>query len=176
MSEGRKLMLIGMMGAGKTTTGRLLADRLGYPYFDTDDEVERRSGRTVPQIWKEDGERAFRDEESRVLAELCARPGPCVVSVAGGAVIDLENRAVIRRSGVTVWLRADPATLVKRVGSGAGRPLLEAEPAAALSRLTAARAPVYAELADLVFDVDRMSPPQVADRIAEALHEGTAAQ
>ena len=158
-----------MMGAGKTTTGRLLADRLGWPYVDTDLEIERRTGRTIPEIWRQDGEPAFRAEESRVLAEVCSVSGPSVVSVAGGAVLDLENRAVIRRSGVTVWLRADATTLAARVGTGAGRPLLESGAAAALATLTEARAPVYAELADLVFDVDRMAPPQVVERIVEAL-------
>lgn len=171
MTSERKLLLIGMMGAGKTTTGRLLADRLGWPYVDTDDEIERQLGRSVPQIWQEDGEPAFRQQESRVLAEVCAEPGPCVVSVAGGAVLDPENRAVIRRSGLAVWLRADASTLAARVGSGAGRPLLKAGPAAALARLTKDRAPVYAELADLVFDVDRMSPPQVVERIVDSLQQ-----
>ena len=171
MTTERKLLLIGMMGAGKTTTGRLLADRLGWPYLDSDDEIERQTGRTVPQIWKEDGEPAFRAEESRVLAEACARTGPAVISVAGGAVIDLENRALIRQSGLTVWLRAEVNTLALRVGTGAGRPLLEGGPSAALNRLSAQRAPVYAELADLVFDVDRMSPAQVVTGIVEALDD-----
>jgi shikimate kinase len=163
----RKILLIGMMGAGKSTTGRLLADRLNWPYLDSDDEIERQTGRTVPQIWKEEGEPAFRREESRVLEEAVAAPGPAVVSVAGGAVLDPENRALIRRGGLTVWLRAEVPTLARRVGTGAGRPLLEGGPAAALTRLSERRAPVYAELADLVFDVDRMSPPQVVGAIVE---------
>ena len=171
MISERKVLLIGMMGAGKTTTGRLLSDRLGWPYLDSDDEIERQTGRTVPQIWKEDGEPAFRAEESRVLAEACDRPGPAVISVAGGAVLDIENRALIRRSGLTVWLRAEVNTLAHRVGTGAGRPLLEGGPAAALTRLSAERAPVYAELADLVFDVDRMSPTQVATGIIDVLND-----
>jgi shikimate kinase len=100
-----------MMGAGKSTTGRILADRLGWPYLDSDDEIERQTGRTVPEIWKADGEPAFRAEESRVLAEAGTSDGPSVISVAGGAVLDVENRAVIRRAGLVVWLRADVATL-----------------------------------------------------------------
>lgn len=172
MTHIPRVLLIGMMGAGKTTTGRLLADRLHWPYFDSDDEVERQTGRTVPEIWKADGEAAFRKEEARVLTQACESPGPAVVSVAGGAVLDLENRALIRRSGLTVWLRAQVPTLAMRVGRGDGRPLLDGGPAAALTRLSAEREPLYAELADLVFDVDRMSPPQVVDQIVEALDPG----
>lgn len=171
MIEHRKLLLIGMMGAGKTTTGRLLADRLEWSYVDTDDEIERQLGQTVPEIWKAGGETAFRQEESRVLADICAKPGPAVVSVAGGAVLASANRDCIRDGGFTVWLRADAGTLAARVGSGAGRPLLSEGPATALARLSQERAPIYAELADLVFDVDRMSPPQVVDRIVDALKE-----
>jgi shikimate kinase len=167
----RRVLLIGMMGAGKSTTGRLLAERLGWPYLDSDDEVERQTGRTVPEIWKADGELAFRTEESRVLAQACASNGPAVVSVAGGAVLEADNRVRIRQAGLVVWLRADVATLASRVGAGAGRPLLEGGPAAALARLSEERAPLYSDLADLVFDVDTMTPPQVVEHILAELHE-----
>jgi shikimate kinase len=166
-----RVLLIGMMGAGKSTTGHLLASRLGWPYLDSDDEIERQTGRTVPEIWKADGEAAFRVQESRVLAQAATSDGPAVVAVAGGAVLDLENRARIRGAGLVVWLRAEVAVLAARVGTGAGRPLLEGGPAAALERLSAERAPIYAELADLVFDVDRLSPPQVVDQIVATLKE-----
>jgi len=169
VSTPPRVVLIGMMGAGKSTTGRLLAERLGWPHLDSDDEIERQTGRTVPQIWKADGETAFRAEESRVLAQATTSDGPAVIAVAGGAVLDPENRARIREAGMVVWLRAGVAVLAARVGSGAGRPLLEDGPAAALQRLSAERAPLYADLADLVFDVDRMSPAQVADQIVAAL-------
>jgi shikimate kinase len=166
-----RVLLIGMMGAGKSTTGKLLAERLGWPYLDSDDEIERQTGKTVPEIWKTQGEPAFRGEESRVLAEAATSEGPVIVSVAGGAVLDPENRAVIRRAGLVVWLRADVMTLARRVGAGAGRPLLEGGPAAALVRLSEERAPVYAELADLVFDVDQLAPPQVVEKIVTAVRE-----
>ena len=169
MTKPQRVLLIGMMGAGKTTTGRLLSTRLRWPYLDSDEEIERQTGKTVPEIWKEQGEPAFRIEESRVLAQACSSDGPAVVSVAGGAVLDPANRDLIRRSGLVVWLRADVATLAGRVGSGAGRPLLDRGPAAALGRLLTERAPLYQELADLTFDVDRLSPPQVVDLIAEAV-------
>lgn len=174
MTLDRKILLIGMMGAGKTTVGRLLAERLQWPYLDSDDEVERRTGRSVPEIWKSDGEAAFRREEAAVLAEACRLDGPVVVSVAGGAVLDYANRALIRECGLVVWLRAAVPTLAARVGSGAGRPLLESGPASALAKLLEKRAPVYEELAQQVYDVDRLSPPQVVDLIVDAMDHGAA--
>jgi len=171
MSSPPRVLLIGMMGAGKSTTGHLLSKRLNWPYLDSDDEIHRQTGRTVPEIWKADGEAAFRAEETRVLAEATTSDGPVVISVAGGAVLAPENRARIRGAGLVVWLRADVAVLAARVGAGEGRPLLESGPAAAIERLVEVRAPIYADLADLVLDVDRMSPPQVVDRIVGALGE-----
>lgn len=167
--SSERVLLIGMMGAGKTTTGKLLAERLGWLYLDSDAEIERRAGRTVPEIWKADGEPAFRREESRVLAQACRSEEPAVVAVAGGAVLDPGNRAVIRGSGLVVWLRADVSTLARRVGGGEGRPLLQAGAEEALRRLYTERAPLYGEMADLVFDVDRMSPSVVADEIVAAV-------
>jgi shikimate kinase len=171
MTSPSRVLLIGMMGAGKSTTGKLLADRLGWPYLDSDDEIERQTGKTVPEIWKAEGEPAFRAEEARVLAQACTSDGPAVVSVAGGAVLDPDNRAFIRRGGLIVWLRADVSTLVRRVGAGTGRPLLDGGAAEAMARLYEERAPIYSELAGLTFDVDRMSPPQVVDKIVAALKE-----
>ena len=171
MTSPPRVLLVGMMGVGKSTTGHLLATRLEWPYLDSDDEIVRQTGRTVPEIWKADGQAAFRAEEARVLAQATTSDGPCVVAVAGGAVLDPENRARIRSAGLVVWLRAEVAVLATRVGSGAGRPLLEGGPAAALAWLSVERAPIYAELADLVFDVDLLSPPQVVDQILASLKE-----
>jgi shikimate kinase len=171
MTSPPRVLLIGMMGAGKSTTGHLLSKRLGWPYLDSDDEIQRQTGRSVPEIWKEDGEAAFRAQESRVLAEATTSDFPVVIAVAGGAVLDPENRARIRGAGLVVWLRCDVAVLAARVGAGAGRPLLEGGPAAAMERLTEVRAPIYADLADLALDVDLMPPPQVVDEIVGALRE-----
>lgn len=167
-----RVLLIGMMGAGKTTTGHLLSRQLAWPYLDSDEEIERQTGQTVPQIWKARGEAAFRVEEARVLAEATSTSGPVVVAVAGGAVLDPDNRARIRGAGLVVWLRAEVGVLAQRVGNGVGRPLLEGGPAAALARLYAARAPIYQELADVTFDVDRLTPRDVVDRIVAVLKEG----
>jgi shikimate kinase len=158
-----------MMGAGKTTVGRRLAERLGWPHMDSDEMIQRSTGKSVPEIFEERGEQAFRAEESRVLAEAATSDDPAVISVAGGAVLDPDNRQVMRRAGPVVWLRADPAVLAKRVGSGAGRPLLGDDPAGALRRLEAERRPLYEELADVVVDVDHLRADEVVDQIVQAL-------
>lgn len=168
----RRVLLVGMMGAGKSTVGRLLAERLGWRYADSDDEVERRSGRTVRELFEAGGEAAFRPLESDALAEALAADGPAVVSVAGGAVLDPQNRALLRRSGTVVWLRASPATLARRVGSTGSpdhRPLLAGDRGGAIARLDAERRPVYEDVSDLVVDVDDLDAVAVADQILGAV-------
>jgi shikimate kinase len=164
-----RILLVGMMGAGKTTTGRLLAGRLGWSYRDSDADVEATTGLTVPELFARDGEAAFRRAEAGVLTDACTDAKPSVVSVAGGAVLSAENRRLIVASGIVVWLRARPETLAARVGDGVGRPLLNEGPAEALVRLSEVRAPLYAEVADLVIDVDDLDPEAVADRIIDAM-------
>jgi len=166
-----RILLVGMMGAGKTTTGKLLAERLHCPYRDSDADVEAKTGLTVPELFARDGETAFRDAEAEVLANACAWPAPVVISVAGGAVLRPDNRALIEASGFVVWLRARPETLAARVGSGVGRPLLGDDPAEAMVRLSAVRAPFYAEVADLVVDVDDLAVTDVVDRVLAAASE-----
>ena len=166
--------LIGMMGAGKTTTGTLLAEKLGWPYLDSDAEVEAATGSTVPEIFANRGEAAFRREESAVLRRAMASEQPAIVGVAGGAVLDPENRALLASTGRVVWLRAEVDTIVGRVGTGVGRPLLDHHPAATLARLDAERRPVYAALANVVVDVDRRSPAKVVTEILDALARGEA--
>jgi len=167
--EVPRVLLVGMMGAGKTTVGRTLGQKLGWPYLDSDEEVRRRTGRTVPELFAERGEAAFRAAESAVLAEAGTRPYPVVVSVAGGAVLAELNRRMIAASGLVVWLRASLATLTQRVGGGRTRPLLGSDPGAALARLYPERARIYEGLAKLVVDVDGVPVERVVERITEAL-------
>jgi shikimate kinase len=163
-----RILLVGMMGAGKTTTGALVARRLGWDYRDSDDDVEELTGCTVPELFARDGEAAFRTAEATVLSAACTQERPAVISVAGGAVLNEDNRKLIRASGTVVWLRAYPEQLADRVGEGIGRPLLEGDTADAMARLVAERAPHYAEVADAVIDVGGLTPDEVADRVLAA--------
>jgi len=171
-----RVALIGMMGAGKSLVGGLVAARLGWPRLDSDQQIEHRTGRSVAQIFAERGEAAFRAEEAQALAEAVTSEGPLVVSVAGGAVLSADNRRLLRQAGVVVWLRADVATLARRLQTGAGsdhRPLLAGDRLDRLDRLTllyAERQPYYQELADAVVDVDLLTPGEVADQVVAAWH------
>ena len=169
MSSGERVLLIGMMGAGKTTIGRALAERLGWRHLDSDEQVERATGRTVPEILRADGEAAFRAAESAALADAIGAGPGVVVSVAGGAVLDPLNRRRLEEAGTVVWLRADIDTLARRVGGGEGRPLLGDDPAGALRRLYEERRALYEELADVVVDVDGLEPGEATARIVEAI-------
>jgi shikimate kinase len=160
-----RVILVGMMGAGKTTVGRLLGDRLGWAHFDSDAQVIKRTGFTIPELFAAHGEEAFRKEESDVLADALSSEEPVVVSAAGGVVLSASNRELLTRSGTVVWLRADPVLLARRVGSGAGRPLLDDEPGARLSELYQVRRPLYEEVAEVVIDVDTLTPSQVVERV-----------
>ena len=166
-----RLLLIGMMASGKTTVGRIVAARLGWGYLDSDEQVCERTGRSVREIFAEDGEAAFRAEERLALEAAVADPRPRVVSVAGGAVVDPANRDLLRRSGVVAWLRADPAILAQRVAAGGQghRPLLGDDPAADLARLDAERRPIYEKLADVIVDVDGRTPDEIAERLVQEL-------
>jgi shikimate kinase len=162
------LLLVGMMGAGKSTVGRLVAARLGRPHVDTDVEVERSAGKSVSAIFSTRGEEWFRLEESRVLAEVLADEVPAVVSVGGGAVLDPDHRVALRAGGTVVWLRARPETLAGRVGKKGDRPLLAGATGgtmAVLAGIEAERRPLYEEVAAEVIDVDELTTTAVADRV-----------
>ncbi|HUP75338.1 MAG TPA: shikimate kinase [Acidimicrobiales bacterium] len=163
------LVLIGMMGAGKTSVGRRLARRLGWRHVDADKRIERTTGRTIAEIFAEDGEAGFRAIEHDVLETLLRLPGRTVVSTGGGAVLSPDNCALMRERGSVVWLRARPETLLARVGGGSGRPLLGDDPEAALRRIVVERQSAYTSAAHFVVDVDGCTADQVADAVLAAI-------
>lgn len=149
--DGRSIVLIGLMGAGKTTVGRRLAQRLGLAFADADSEIEKAAGKTIPEIFEDHGEQHFRDGECRVIARLL-KSGQQVVATGGGAYMSAETRSNIRDSAVAVWLRADLALLMKRVRRRSHRPLLRtADPEAVMQKLMDERYPVYGQ-ADVIVD------------------------
>ncbi len=158
------IFLVGPMGAGKSTIGRYLADRLGRVFCDSDHEIERRTGASVPLIFAVEGEVGFRRWEALVLEDLVARPN-VVLATGGGAVLALRNRELMKAHGTIVYLHADPHTLWERVRRDRHRPLLQAEdPEARVAALMREREPLYRELADLIVDTDRR-PPHIAARL-----------
>ena len=165
---GRSLVLVGLMGAGKTSIGRRLAARLGIPFRDADAEIELAAGCTIAELFDRYGERDFRGGERRVIRRLLAAE-PLVLATGGGAFMDPETRAAIRADAVSVWLRVSLPTLVRRVSSRNNRPLLQGGNAAdILDGLMRARHPTYAE-ADLVVDCDDEPPDITTSRVLEAL-------
>jgi len=162
-----------MMAVGKTSVGRRLAELRGWQFFDSDRQIEIMTGRTVADIWRTDGEPAFRRLEAQVLADALVSTTPRVIAAAGGTVLDGNNRRLMAQHHPVVWLRAKPELLATRVGTGSHRPLLDEDPAGVLARLDAIRRPLYAEVADVVVDVDDLTPDQVVTCIEAALEHGT---
>ena len=164
----RTVVLVGLMGAGKTKIGRRLAIRLGLPFFDSDQEIEAAAGETIEEIFANRGERVFRVGERRVITRLLAKPVH-VLATGGGAFMDPLTRAVVRRLGVSLWLRADLDVLVQRVSRRSDRPLLKAGDARAiLAELIERRHPIYEE-ADLTVDSGDGSPETTVTRAIAAL-------
>lgn len=166
----RTIVLIGMMGAGKSTIGRRLAARLGLRFVDADSEIEAAAGCTIPDIFERHGEAAFRDGERRVIARLLTQPVH-VLATGGGAFNDASTRDEIRRRGVSVWLRAEVDLLHRRVARRNNRPLLQGgDLRRTLERLVAERYPVYAG-ADIVVDSEDGPPERTVDLVMDALND-----
>jgi len=161
-----------MMAVGKTSVGRRLAALRGWEFFDSDRQIETMTGRTVADIWRTDGEPAFRRLEAQVLADALASTEPRIIAAAGGTVLDENNRRLIEQHHPVVWLRCDPEVLATRLGSATHRPLLDEDPADVLQRLDSIRRPLYEEVADVVVDVDDLTPDQVVACIEAALEHG----
>jgi shikimate kinase len=164
----RSIVLVGMMGAGKSSVGRRLASRLGLPFFDADTEIERAAGMTIPEIFSTRGETEFRDGERRVIARLLMS-GPSVIATGGGAFMSEETRERIEENGVSIWLRAEFDVLMRRVRKRSNRPLLKtADPEGTLRKLIDDRYPVYA-LADVTVHSRDVPHETVVQDIVDAL-------
>jgi shikimate kinase len=165
----RSVVLVGMMGAGKSTIGRRLSARLGMPFLDADTEIEAAAGMSIPDIFESHGEPHFRDGEARVIARLLDS-GPAVIATGGGAFMREETRSRVGAKAVSIWLKADADIIMRRVKRRADRPLLQtADPAATVGRLIEEREPVY-QHADLTIWSRDVPHDKIVDECIEALH------
>jgi shikimate kinase len=171
MEGVRNLYLIGMMGAGKTTVGRVLARRLKLRFLDSDQEVERRCGVKIPVIFDIEGEAGFRSREAQAIAELTSLEG-IVLATGGGVVLAEENRRALAAHGTVIYLSAQPEALYQRVRHDRNRPLLATgEPLERLRELYAERDPLYRSMADVVVETSSQSAPQLARKLLDKLGE-----
>jgi shikimate kinase len=167
---GRTIVMVGMMGAGKSSVGRRLASRLGLPFIDADNEIELAANATVTEIFEQHGEAYFRDGERRVIRRLLDGKAK-VLATGGGAFIQPETRAAIRENGISVWLKADRELILSRVRRRSNRPLLRtSDPGATIDRLIAERYPVYAE-ADIHIQSRDVAHEVVIDDILTGLSD-----
>jgi shikimate kinase len=160
-----RLLLVGMMAVGKTTTGRLCAQRLGWTFLDSDAQLLAETGRSAQEIFDSEGDEALRSWETKVFHDALDEPEPVVVAVAGGVVLSESNRALLVGSGVVVWLRASIETLSERVENDGARPRLGDDPERSLRELYLTRHSLYASVASFVIDVDDLSAHEVVARL-----------
>ncbi len=164
-----RVLLVGLMGSGKTTIGRLLAERTGWPYHDNDELVQQAAGMTARQILASAGELALRSAESDALQVGLAKPPPCVGGVAAGTVLTPGNRRRMIDDGFVVWLTAEPATLAERATGAAHRPWLLEDAEGWLRQTGDEREPLYREVSRVIVDTEDRTPEQVAEAIVEEL-------
>lgn len=167
----RAIVLVGLMGAGKTTVGRRLARRLGLGFYDADDEIEKAARISISEIFTEYGEAEFRALERRVIARMLEAEKPSVIATGGGAFMNAETRKLIKSRAISVWLKADIDVLMERVTRRDTRPLLRtADPRAVMERLLRQRAPAYAE-ADIHIASDAGPHRNTVEKIMKTLRE-----
>ncbi|HMK40176.1 MAG TPA: shikimate kinase [Methyloceanibacter sp.] len=164
----RSIVLIGLMGAGKTAVGRRLANRLELPFIDADTEIEVAAGQSIPEIFAEHGEAYFRQGERKVIARLL-ESGPQVLATGGGAYMNADTQANIKAHGISIWLKAELRVLLKRVGRRDNRPLLASgDPEAVMKTLMAERYPIYAE-ADVTVESRDVPHDVIVSAVIDAL-------
>ncbi|HDZ56932.1 MAG TPA: shikimate kinase AroK [Pseudomonas xinjiangensis] len=169
----RNVFLIGPMGAGKSTIGRMLAKELRYPFKDSDREIEARTGADIPWIFDVEGEEGFREREQAMIAELVQEQG-IVLATGGGVVIREPNRKALASGGLVVYLRTSVEQQLQRTAKDRQRPLLQTpDPEKVLRDLMARRDPLYKDIADLVIDTDQRGPKIVVNTIVARLQQGS---
>lgn len=165
----RALVLVGMMGSGKSSVGRRLANRLGLSFVDADAEIETAAGMSIPEIFAQRGEAEFRDGERRVISRILATQPALVLATGGGAFMNAETRQRVKDLAISIWLKAEPDVLMRRVRKRSNRPLLQtADPEGTLRAMLAQREPVYA-LADITIQSRDVPHEAVVDDIVAAL-------
>lgn len=164
-----RIFLVGPMGAGKTTIGHKLAEKLGKTFLDSDREIENKTGANIPLIFELEGESGFRKRESETIAELTQRPN-IVLATGGGAVLQENNRRMLRKNGYVIYLRAPLEQLIARTSKDKNRPLLQtANPEKVLADILEKREPYYKEVADLVFETNKKSIREIIERIIASI-------
>ena len=166
-----RIFLVGPMGAGKTTIGSKLAENLGKQFFDSDQEIEQKTGASIPLIFELEGESGFRKRESQIIESL-TQMNNIVLATGGGAVISEHNRALLTRSGFVIYLQAPLEQLIKRTAKDKNRPLLQSDnPEQVLSNLLKQREPFYKEVADLTFETHHKNLRDIITEITQVLEK-----
>lgn len=167
----KNIILIGFMGAGKTTVGRRLAAKLKLPFVDTDEQIEKEQGRSIREIFEKEGEAFFRDLETEQLRKLGRKDLCQVISVGGGLPVQIQNHELLKELGTTVYLKADKTTLVTRLSGDTGRPLLQGGSLEEkIEQLMQERASVYEQVANFIIETDSKSLQETVRGVCEALH------
>jgi shikimate kinase len=169
----KQVVLVGLMGSGKSTVGALVAPRTGRVFVDVDAVIEHETGKTVRELWEEGGEAAYRHLESAAVLRILRDATPSVLAAPGGVVLDPVARDALA-GHVVVWLRTTTSTLAGRVRPGDHRPLLGEHPAEALAAMAATRGDLYAEVATSTIDTDHLAPAAIADAVVGLLADGAA--
>ena len=171
MSVKGNIFLIGPMGVGKSTIGRVLADIMNLRFVDSDQEIESNTGANIPWIFDVEGENGFREREHKILVEVCSMT-PCVIATGGGIVIREDNRKLLIKEGVSIYLQASVSHQMNRISNDRSRPLIrEGDPGEVLKKLLITRDPLYREVAEFVFPTDAGKPKITANKIAQKLQK-----
>ncbi|AZR74179.1 hypothetical protein BBF96_12700 [Anoxybacter fermentans] len=171
--EDKNIVLIGMMGSGKTTVGKMLAKEMSLNFVDTDKELEEKIGRSISEIFATDGEDEFRRLEEEIVKQVAERGGQ-VIATGGGVVLKPENIKVLRKKGIIIFLYTAPQVLIKRLKDDDSRPLIKcSDPERRLKELLRIRLPLYRKAAQIEVDTGRLTPDQVVRVLVEKIQEGS---